>query len=142
MKREMHPRWEPIPAVPRTIKGNESKQRPASQHVPELQQPQFDSCYHTHEMARISAEMVRPIITPGTWGGYDVEMMRIASLARFVQIAPAFLRASRGGDARGAVRHLEKRAAASEASTLARARRAGRRAARAMRIPYNRLQRI
>jgi len=91
MKRALHERWEPIPAVPRTIKGNENKQRPASQYVPDLPQRQEDSCYHTAEMGRISAEMVRPIITPITWGGYDVEMLRIASLARLVQIRAGYL---------------------------------------------------
>ena len=82
------------------------------------------------------------VISRGDFNRLPERVRGVTPLARFVQIAPAFLRASRGGDARGAVRHLEKRAAASEASTLARARRAGRRAARAMRIPYNRLQRI
>ena len=91
MKRMLHERWEPVPAVPRTIKGNENKQRPASQHIPELPQRQEDSCYHTAEMGRISAEMVRPIVTPTTWGGYDVEMLRIASLARLIQIRAGYL---------------------------------------------------
>ena len=41
--------------------------------------------YHRAEMARVTAEMVRPDVSGGQWGGYDVEKMRIAGLARAIQ---------------------------------------------------------
>ena len=36
-------------------------------------------------MARVTAEMVRPNVSGGWWGGYNVEKMRIAGLARAIQ---------------------------------------------------------
>ena len=37
-------------------------------------------------MAKVSGEMVRPIVTHGDWGGFDVEMLRIGALARTVLV--------------------------------------------------------
>ena len=47
---------------------------------------QYDSCYQLAEMGRVSAEMVRPIVTPRNFGGYDIESLRIGSLARTILI--------------------------------------------------------
>ena len=74
-KRKSHPHWQALPPVPRTVKGNGPKQRPLGS--PQLQSPQkiqHDSCYQLAEMGRVSAEMPRPTVTPGDWGGYDVEL--------------------------------------------------------------------
>ena len=42
-------------------------------------------------MGRVSAEMVRPTVTAQNFGGYDVDMLRIASLARMIQIRCGYL---------------------------------------------------
>ena len=41
--------------------------------------------YHRSAMARVTAEMVRPNVAGGWWGGYDVDKLRIAGLARAIQ---------------------------------------------------------
>ena len=66
-------------------------QRPAAQVVDELQVKQEDSCYHMAEMGRVTAEMVRPTVTPGDFGGYDFETFRIAALVRTKQIRSGYL---------------------------------------------------
>ena len=81
-----------LPPIPRTVKGNGPKQRPLGS--PQLQAPQkiqHDSCYQLAEMGRVSAEMPRPTVTPGDWGGFDVEMLRIAALARTILIRLKYL---------------------------------------------------
>ena len=35
--------------------------------------------------ARVSAELVRPDVSGPKWGGYDLEQMRVAFLARAIQ---------------------------------------------------------
>ena len=40
---------------------------------------------HAH-VGQISGEMVRPDVSGENWGGYDVEKLRIAGLARAIQI--------------------------------------------------------
>ena len=47
---------------------------------------QYDSCYQLNEMGRVSAEMVRPIVTPRNFGNYDIESLRIGGLARTILI--------------------------------------------------------
>ena len=42
-------------------------------------------------MGRVSAELPRPTVTPGDFGGYDVEMLRMASLARTMLIRLKYL---------------------------------------------------
>ena len=42
-------------------------------------------------MGRVSGEMVRPIVKPGDWGGYDVQMLRVGALARTVLIRLKYL---------------------------------------------------
>ena len=42
-------------------------------------------------MGRVSAEMPRPTVTPGDWGGYDVDMLRIAALSRTILIRLKYL---------------------------------------------------
>ena len=77
------------------MKGDGPKQRrhDSAGGPPSLPQGhiQHDSCYQLFDMARVSGEMVRPIVTPGDWGGYDVEMLRIGALARTVLIRLKYL---------------------------------------------------
>ena len=51
---------------------------------------QEDSVYQLAEVARVSAEMPRADVTSnaagGVWGGWDVETLRIAALARSILI--------------------------------------------------------
>ena len=42
-------------------------------------------------MGKVSAEMIRPTVTYGDFGGYDVETLRIAALARTTQIRAGYL---------------------------------------------------
>ena len=42
-------------------------------------------------MGRVSPEMVRPTVTPGDFGGYDVEMLRVAALERTMLIRLKYL---------------------------------------------------
>ena len=66
---------------------------PAQMRPPQQQpqQLQHDSCYQLSEMGRVSAEMVRPTVAPGDFGGYDVEMLRVAALARTMLIRLKYL---------------------------------------------------
>ena len=79
------PPYHPVGSVPRTTPGTTPKQRHASQAVLPLPHAHEDDMYHRAEMARVTAEMVRPNVSGGWWGGYDVEKMRIAGLARAIQ---------------------------------------------------------
>lgn len=93
-KRKPRPDWQALPPNPRTVSGNGPKQRPLGSPAPPQQQPQrvqHDSCYQLAEMGRVSAEMVRPTVTPGDFGGYDVEMLRMAALARTMLIRLKYL---------------------------------------------------
>ena len=42
-------------------------------------------------MGRVSAELPSPTVTPGDFGGYYVEMLRVASLARTMLIRLKYL---------------------------------------------------
>ena len=93
-KRKAHDDWQALPPVPRVVKGKSLKQRPLGslpQQAP--QKIQHDSCYQLAEMGRVSAEMPRPTVTPapGDWGGYDVDMLRIAALSRTILIRLKYL---------------------------------------------------
>ena len=99
-KRRTHPRWVALRPVERVVKGDGPKQRRTDSAVggpsPLPQgRVQHDTCYQMFDMGRVSGEMVRPIVTPGDWGGYDVEMLRIGALARTVfgspQVPPRLL---------------------------------------------------
>ena len=89
--------WTALPPVPRTVKGDGPKRRrhdSAGSCPPPLPQGQIqhDSCYQLFDMAKVSGEMVRPIVTHGgDWGGYTVEMLRIGSLARTVLVRLKYL---------------------------------------------------
>ena len=74
-----------VGSVPRATPGSAPKQRPANQAVLPLRHIHEDDMYHRSEMARVTAEMVRPNVSGGWWGGYNVEKMRIAGLARAIQ---------------------------------------------------------
>jgi len=76
--------YTPLGCIKRTAPGSEPRQRPREQTVEPLPEPQHDNVYHHAHVARISGEMVRPDVSGKKWGGYDVEMMRIAGLARAV----------------------------------------------------------
>ena len=76
--------YEPLRSVPRTAPGLGPRQRPAAQ-VPEAPTtPQEFDGYHRVEMGRICAEMSRPMVSGDSCGGYTVEQLRIAGLARAV----------------------------------------------------------
>ena len=44
-------------------------------------------------MGPITAELVRPMVSGENWGGYDIDKMRIAGLARAVQCRLPYLHA-------------------------------------------------
>lgn len=95
-KRRTHPNWVALRPVERVVKGDGPKQRrldSAGSGLPPLPQGrvQHDTCYQMFDMGRVSGEMVRPTVTPGDWGGYDVEMLRIGSLARTVLVRLKYL---------------------------------------------------
>ena len=49
-------------------------------------------------MARVSAEMVRPIVTQRDFGGYDFESLRIAALAMTILIRLKYPVVAKFGD--------------------------------------------
>ena len=77
-----------LTSLPRTAPGTAPRQRPSEQHVPIINDHEHD-IYHKAEMGRVNAEMVRPHVgeldSGASWGGYDVEKMRVAGLARAIQ---------------------------------------------------------
>ena len=77
-----------LTSLPRTAPGTAPRQRPSEQHVPIINDHEHD-IYHKAEMGRVNAEMVRPHVgeldSGACWGGYDVEKMRMAGLARAIQ---------------------------------------------------------
>ena len=90
-KRRPHDNWTALPCVERVVSGSGPKQRrheSGGSGLPPLHQHrlQYDSSYQLNEMGRVSAEMVRPIVTPRDFGGYDIESLRIAALARTILI--------------------------------------------------------
>ena len=91
--RKKDPRYVAIEPIPRTAPGSEPRQRPSDQKVEPLKHYQEDDCYHSAEMARIRAELVRPDLSGGEdlAGGYDVESLRVAALARAIQTRLPYL---------------------------------------------------
>ena len=85
------PKYKRLDSVPREAPGTAPKQRPSGQTVEPLRDSEDklyvheDDMYHRAEMARVTAEMVRPDVSGGQWGGYSVEKLRIAGLARAIQ---------------------------------------------------------
>ena len=94
--RKLPPRYQPIRPVPRTAPGTDPRQRPVGQVVHPLPPHERveDHVYHVAHVGRITAELVRPDVTPtetDLWGGYDVEKLRIAGLARGIQTRLPYL---------------------------------------------------
>ena len=91
--RKKDDRYVAIEPIPRTAPGSEPRQRPSDQKVEPLEQYQEDHCYHSAEMARIRAGLVRPDLSGGEdlAGGYDVESLRVAALARALQTRLPYL---------------------------------------------------
>ena len=83
--RDLPDPYDPLDPVPRTVAGDQPRQRPRNEHVEKLEKYQEDNIYHHAEVGRISTEMVRPSVGGAKWGGYDVAKLRIAGLARAVQ---------------------------------------------------------
>ena len=83
--RETRNDFKPLPALERTVPGHEPRQRGRDSTVPQLSEWQADNVYQTHHVGPMVAEMVRPDVSGANWGGYDVEKMRIAGLARAIQ---------------------------------------------------------
>ena len=83
-RRKMPEKWTPVPPIPRTVAGNELKMRGSDQKITPQAEYQEDNLYHKYECGRVTAEMPRPNVAGDGWGGYDVERLRIAGLARLV----------------------------------------------------------
>ena len=81
----MLPTYRDIDSVPRVAPGVEPRQRPAAQEVKPLAEKIEDACYHRFHMGRVTAELVRPCVAGPKWGGFDLEMMQVAFLARAIQ---------------------------------------------------------
>ena len=80
-RRRLPSNYRPVPPIERTVPGTEPRQRPLDQTV-----KQEDNVYQHAEVGPITAEMVRPDVSGIRWGGYDLEKLRIAGLARAVQM--------------------------------------------------------
>ena len=84
-KRKKSDDFKPIPVIERTAPGVEPRQRPLGQTVAPLKEHQEDNIYQHAHVGPITAEMVRPNVSGSDWGGYTVEKLRIAGLARAIQ---------------------------------------------------------
>ena len=91
--RELFPGYKPLKPIPKTAVGAEQKQRPKSQSVARLADEDYqeDAVYHHAYVARVSGEMPRPCVAGEAWGGYDVEKLRVAGLARAVLMRLPYL---------------------------------------------------
>ena len=83
--------YKPIPAIPRTALGVEPRQRPTTQKVDPLPVHQHDHVYQAAHVGPMVAELVRPDVSGENWGGYDLERLRVAGLARAVQTRLPYL---------------------------------------------------
>ena len=83
--------FKPVPVIERTAPGIEPRQRPLNQKVEPLKEFQHDTVYQQAYVGPITAEMVRPDVRGPNWGGYDVEKLRIAGLARAIQMRLPYL---------------------------------------------------
>ena len=80
-----------MPTIKRVVRGHENKQRPKDVAVEALPEYQADNVYQHAHMGEVVAEMVRPDVSGPAWGGYDVEKLRIAGLARAIQTRLPYL---------------------------------------------------
>ena len=83
-------------APPQYLGAVDPKQRPLTEHVPDLKGEEFqeDSVYQLAELARISGEMPRASVASSDGvrrGGYDWDSLRIAGLGRSVLIKLNYL---------------------------------------------------
>ena len=83
--------FKPAPVIERTAPGIEPRQRPLNHKVEPLTEFQHDTVYQQAFVGPITAEMVRPDVTGANWGGYDVEKLRVAGLARAIQMRLPYL---------------------------------------------------
>ena len=87
----MPPDYVRVPPVQKekTLADVSLRQRPSSQNVMPLKHYQEDHIYHKYQVGRVVAQMCRPFVgelSDGTsWGGYNLDQLRIAALARAVQ---------------------------------------------------------
>ena len=89
-KRDLKTNYRALERIPRTVPGNDSKQRSKNSVVPPLPQKDYseDNIYHHNQVGRIWCEMIRPHVqhaTENPWGGFDIFSLRVAGLARAVQ---------------------------------------------------------
>ena len=70
--------------MPRTVAGNELKQRPKGEEEAPQPVKKDDNLYYKFEIAKIVAEMPRPDVSGDGWGGFDNERLRIAALYRHI----------------------------------------------------------
>ena len=89
--RVLPPSYQPIPVIPRTAPGTEQRQRPVGAKVEPLKELQHDHVYHAAHIAPMTAELVRPDVSGDNWGGYDLDRLRVAGLARAVQTRLPYL---------------------------------------------------
>ena len=80
-----------VPVTERTAPGIEPHQRPLNHTVEPLTEFQHDTVYQQAFVGPITAEMVRPDVTGPHWGGYDVEKLRVAGMARAIQMRLPYL---------------------------------------------------
>ena len=67
------------------------KQRPRDSQVLPQKERQEDNVYQEAHVGQIIAEMVRPDVSGADWGGFDIEKLRIAALARAIQCRLPYL---------------------------------------------------
>ncbi len=70
--------------MPRTVVGNELKQRPKGEREQPQSVKQQDNLYYEYDIGKIVAEMPRPDVSGAEWGGFDIERLRIAGLYRHI----------------------------------------------------------
>ena len=83
-QRETQNNWKAQQPMPRTVAGNELKQRPKGEKESPQSVKQDDNLYYQSEIGKIIAEMPRPDVSGDKWGGYDIERLRIAGLYRHI----------------------------------------------------------
>ena len=90
-RRQVRDDYRPLAATERTAPGSELRQRPATQTVAPLQEKQEDNVYQVAHVGPKVAELVRPDVHGKSWGGYTVESLRVAGLARAIQTRLPYL---------------------------------------------------
>ena len=91
LKRKKPENYEPNPPIPRVVPASNPKQRPRDSQVLPQKERQEDNVYQEAHVGQIIAEMVRPDVSGADWGGFDIEKLRIAALARAVQCRLPYL---------------------------------------------------